>query len=67
MRRRWFVLAGAVVAPSVDGTVHVLDARTGQSRQRRRLSSEIFTSPVARDGLVYVGTVRGTLYALDLP
>jgi outer membrane protein assembly factor BamB len=61
------VIANHVVAPSSDGTVHVLDATTGAVQDRRRLASEIFTSPAGGDGLVYVGTLHGSLHALGLP
>lgn len=61
------VLGTRVLAPSSDGTLHILDAGSGEVQDRRRLPAEVFTSPASADGLLYLGTLRGTFHALTLP
>jgi outer membrane protein assembly factor BamB len=55
------VLDGLVYAADWSGTVHCVDAVTGKAVWTHKLSGEIWGSPLAADGKVYVGTRRGEL------
>lgn len=61
------VVGSTVVAPSFDGIVHYLDLADGGIRDRRPLEEEVFSSPAAGQGFLYVATMGGTLHALPLP
>jgi outer membrane protein assembly factor BamB len=61
------VIGSTVVAPSFDGIVHFLDLADGGVRDRRPLEEEVFSSPTAGQGFLYVATMGGTLHALPLP
>ena len=56
-----------MVAPSFDGTVHLLALADGDVLERRTVGSEVFASPATYEGLLFVGTLDGTLHALALP
>jgi len=56
----WTVYVGG------DGAVHAVDALTGEETWRASdLSGYVWSSPIVRDGTVYVGTEAGTVVALD--
>ena len=56
----WTVYVGG------DGTVHAVDALTGEETWRASdLSGYVWSSPIVRDGTVYVGTEAGTVVAFD--
>lgn len=66
------VAGGVVVFASNDGTVHAVDAATGEGRWTYALapaaetvSRNIYAAPIIVEGVVYVG-VRRELVALDL-
>ncbi len=61
------VLGDTVLAPSFDGTLHRLALEDGRVLEQREIGSEVFSSPAAGEGLLYVGTMGGTLHALALP
>jgi hypothetical protein len=56
------VANGLVFAADLAGVVHCLDARTGEVRWTHETKQPIWTSPLAADGKVYVGTERGRLW-----
>ena len=55
---------GVVAFGSDDNTVHALDAATGSLIRRFRIVGEIWSSPVVADGVLYVGSKDGYVYAL---
>jgi outer membrane protein assembly factor BamB len=52
------VYNGLVFAADCAGVVHCLDAETGKPYWTHQLSGEIWGSPLAADGKVYIGTMR---------
>jgi outer membrane protein assembly factor BamB len=55
-----------VVVGSHDRFLHAVDAATGQVRWRFLTAGPIDdSSPAYADGLVYVGTLAGTVHAVD--
>jgi outer membrane protein assembly factor BamB len=56
-----------LVAPSYDGTLHLVALADGAVLETHSLGSEIFSSPAAVGDLVVLGTLGGTLHALAVP
>jgi outer membrane protein assembly factor BamB len=54
-----------VVLGSLDGTLIALNASDGKERWRRRVSSEVLSTPVVTDGEVIVRTADGHVTALS--
>lgn len=61
------VLENLVYAPSFDGTMHVVGLEDGNVKGTRPLGAQVWSSPVAAEDLVYVGTFAGKLLALAVP
>jgi X-Pro dipeptidyl-peptidase len=57
------VAAGVVIAPSTDGRIHLLDAKTGAGFGTTSLSGETKASPEQTDDGVYLSARDGTLTA----
>jgi len=64
---------GNVYFPDGTSTLHAFDAITGKTKWNLILDSQVFTSPIVDNGVIYVagsdvanrdGLYRGTLYAL---
>jgi outer membrane protein assembly factor BamB len=55
-----------VVVHGMEGTVTVLDRRSGRVAWRRWIGSPIESSPVTSHGVDYFGAWNGNVYALDL-
>ena len=54
-----------MVFGSFDGNVYGLDAKTGSEQWRFRARNDVFSSPVIGDGVVYIGSDDGHVYALE--
>lgn len=51
-----------------DGILTSLDAKTGELLKRDRLgegSPKVYASPIAADGKIYIGTLKGTMFVLS--
>lgn len=59
------VIGGIVFAATSVGTIHALDARTGQERWRAVIGQPIVSSPCTDGERVYFGAVDGYIYALN--
>jgi len=53
-------------APSTDGHLYVLDAATGDELDSFDAGAELWASPLIEDASIFVATMKGTLYKLDL-
>lgn len=60
------VANGFIVAGTIDGTVAMLDAATGEARWRVDLDSELLAPPLLAGGLAVLMTVDARVVALDL-
>ncbi len=58
------ICQGLVFIADCDGLVHCLDAQTGQAIWTHKTSGEIWASPLAADGKVYIATRRRELCIL---
>jgi outer membrane protein assembly factor BamB len=59
------VTQGLVIAPCIDGRVHCLDAKTG-TRHWVVDTDYLVASPLIVDDVVYIGTVYGGIWVLNL-
>jgi acyl-CoA synthetase len=55
----------ACVAATVAGDVLVVDVGKGELKSRLRLPAEIFSSPVCREGYLYIGCRDDRLYCIE--
>jgi outer membrane protein assembly factor BamB len=58
------VVGQRVYAPSMDGTLYVLDLANGRQVQKIPLDGPIAASPAVADGRLVLGTTKGTVYCL---
>jgi outer membrane protein assembly factor BamB len=56
--------SGLVIFGCDDGQVRALDCKTGQEKWSFETGAPVFSSPWIEDGVVYVATENGTVYAL---
>lgn len=59
------VAGDLVFVGGMDGSVHALNARTGQKQWSVKLGKKVQSSPAVAEGTVYVGSRDGYVYALD--
>ncbi len=59
------VVDGVVYAADFSGWLHCIEAETGRPRWKYDTASEIWSSPMAADGKVYVGNLDGVLTVFD--
>jgi outer membrane protein assembly factor BamB/SAM-dependent methyltransferase len=57
---------GLVIAPTLDGYVHCLDAKSGKRYWTHDARTNIYSSPLIVDGMVYVGDEDGNVSVLAL-
>ena len=48
------------------GAVYAINLETGEGKQRFQAEGSLLSVPVIEDGIVYIGTTLGNVYALDL-
>ncbi|MFA7276490.1 MAG: PQQ-binding-like beta-propeller repeat protein [Pseudobdellovibrionaceae bacterium] len=53
------------IAQTTDGYVHVLDARTGNTKQKLKFESGSYAAPVVKEGVLYI-TTHHNIYALSI-
>ena len=53
---------GLLMISDCDGTLHCLDAETGEPYWTHDLDGEVWASPMIADGKVYIGTKRKTFF-----
>src|SRR5207302_92531 len=58
------IVGQRVYAPSLDGSLYVLDLDSGQQVQKLDLGRGIAASPAVADGRLVIGTIDGVLYCL---
>jgi outer membrane protein assembly factor BamB/serine/threonine protein kinase len=58
------VVAGTAYVGSGDGNLYAVDADTGKQRWRFRTGSPIYSTPAFADGVVYISSLNGVLYAV---
>ena len=58
------VYGGRVYFGCHDGHLYALDTLTGKLQQKKNLGDKITAAPALHEGLLFVGTWRGTVYAL---
>jgi len=62
----WPVLVGkSIIIASQEGRIYALDTDTHQKRELNNLEEEIYAPLSASDGIVYIHTIEGELYALN--
>lgn len=60
------VASGMVLIPTLHGTLHAIDAKTGQDRWTFKAPAPLLHTPAADGGKIYIGCADGNLYALNL-
>ncbi|NLE07814.1 MAG: PQQ-binding-like beta-propeller repeat protein, partial [Dehalococcoidales bacterium] len=48
-----------------DGALYAVDASTGELRWKYQTGSRVTSSPAVVDGVVYVGSEDGKIYAIE--
>jgi len=59
------IVGDSLYAASDDGNLYVLDARTGEETDRFSAGDSIWSTPLLANGILYVASVKGKLFALD--
>ena len=65
MRSRVHVMGDVALVGDTDGVLSSLDAGTGALRWQFKTSGRISATPVVANGVAYVGSWDGTLYAIE--